>query len=100
MCRADKVNKLASPLPCTSAKRAMLFERVLFVAVLMTAASGETFTWTTISASASSPQPPARHSAAMGSMGGTFYVFGGRGNMMNGTRVLGEKRSRGEEIVL
>ena len=56
----------------------------------MAAASGETFTWVATISDASSPQPPARHSAAMGSMAGTFYVFGGRGNMMNGTHVLGE----------
>ena len=60
------------------------------MAVLVAAASGETFTWVATISDASSPQPPARHSAAMGSMAGTFYVFGGRGNMMNGTHVLGE----------
>lgn len=60
------------------------------MAALVAIASGVTFTWVPITSDASSAQPPARHSAAMGSMGGDFYVFGGRGNMMNGTHVLGE----------
>ena len=60
----------------------------------MAVASAENFTWLGLAADGTSSQPRARHSAAMGAYpaDSAFYVFGGKGNKMNGTEVLGEVR--------
>lgn len=56
----------------------------------MTASSAQNFTWTGLAADSTVSPPPARHSAAMGAINSQFYVFGGRGNKMNGTEVFGK----------
>ena len=68
----------------------MLLARVVCLALLAAVASGENFTWSGLTVDSTSSQPPARHSAAMGAWKGGFYVFGGVGNVHNGTRLFGE----------
>ena len=70
----------------------MAFARVLCVAALVSAASAAnyTYTWIATTFDSSATQPPARHSAAMAAFGGSYFVFGGKGNTMNGSSVLGE----------
>ena len=71
----------------------MLPAQLLCVGLLVAAASAEDFTWVGVTSDSSRPQPPARHSAAMGAMAGSYYVFGGKGNEVNGTSVLGKGRA-------
>ena len=72
--------------------RMMLATRFLCVAVLAAVASAENFTWLGLSVdTTASSEPPARHSAAMGSWNNQFYVFGGIGNVHNGSRLFGEE---------
>ena len=69
----------------------MLVTQVLCLAVLAAVAAAQNFTWLGLTVNtATSSLPPARHSAAMGARNGRFYVFGGIGNVHNGTRLFGK----------
>lgn len=70
----------------------MLLAQILCVGLglLVATARAENFTWLGLATDSNSVQPPARHSAAMGAWNDKFYVFGGFGNKINGTKLLGE----------
>ena len=69
----------------------MVVAQLLCVVLLAAATNGENFTWQGIARSDQSLQPPARYSAALGAFDGDLYLFGGRGNKLNGTKLLGER---------
>lgn len=67
----------------------MVVAQLLCVVILATATNAENFTWQGIASSDQTVQPPARYSAAMGTLNGELYLYGGRGNKLNGTKLLG-----------
>lgn len=68
----------------------MVVAQLLCVVILATATNAENFTWQGIASSDQTVKPPARYSAAMGTLNGDLYLYGGRGNKVNGTKLLGD----------
>lgn len=73
-------------------RMAIATRALILLALLVAAANAENFTWLGLTPdTTASSEPPARHSAAMGAWDGVYYVFGGIGNLHNGSRMFGER---------
>ena len=77
----------------------MLLAQIFCVGILVTVASAENFTWLGLATDSTSVQASSRHSAAMGAWNGEFYLFGGKGNRLNGTNVFGKLVHKGSRVI-